>query len=271
MRKVIFVTTIKPFNEFFKFRQLNAIQSWLLLKDIDKKILILTEDDIEEDLEKLSNYKDKVQVIKNFEKSPSTNIPTFRALYSAAKDEIKSDKDIICQINADMILFDDFSKTVCDLLDALDTRNFCFVGQRTSWKVPNPIDFNDNNWNTKIINKLKTEGQLNPDCAIDYFICSEKTFMNIPDFYIARMRYDNWLVSNAISNNEYTIDVTKTIFSVHQDHKYGEQGNLEFNNFLSSVSDDFNKNCSLVNEFATISNCKFYSNLENEKVIFKKK
>jgi hypothetical protein len=271
MRKVIFVTTIKPFNEFFKFRQLNAIQSWLLLKDIDKKILILTEDDIEEDLEKLFNYNDKVQVIKNFEKSPSTNIPTFRALYSAAKDEIKSDKDIICQINADMILLDDFSKTINNILDQINSKNFCFIGQRTSWKEPNSIDFSNENWSNILFNQLKNSGELNPACAIDYFICSEKTFEKIPEFYIARMKYDNWLVSNAIKNNEYTIDVTKTIFSIHQDHWYGNNGNLDFNSWLPTVNDDFRKNSQLSNDFADISQCKIFSELVDNTVVMKYK
>jgi len=199
MKKVIFVTTIKPFNEVFKFRQLNAIQSWLLLKNIDKEIFILTQEYIEDEINKLKNNENKIKIIKDFEKSPSTQIPTFRSLYSKAVSEIKSENDFICQINADMILFDDFSKTINEIIDQINTRNFCFIGQRTSWKTPEPINFEDTDWSKKLISNLRNDGVLNPACAIDYFVCSEKTFDNIPDFYIARMRYDNWLVSNAIS------------------------------------------------------------------------
>lgn len=269
MRKVIFVTTVKPFNEVFKFRQLNAIQSWLLLKNIEKEIFILTEEDIENEIVKLKDYNNNVHIINEFEKSPSTGIPTFRSLYLKAANEIKSENDIICQINADMILFDDFSNTLNEILDQINSRKFCFIGQRTSWNKPSQINFEETNWDINLINFLKINGQLNPACAIDYFVCSEKTFENIPDFYIARMKYDNWLVSHAISNNEFTIDVTNTVFSVHQDHQYGENGDLNFNNFISSVNADFQKNSELSNQFSDIKNCKIYSDFIDNKIVTK--
>jgi hypothetical protein len=170
-----------------------------------------------------------------------------------------------------MILFNDFSKTVNNLLDEINSRNFCFIGQRTSWRNPSPINFSEEKWSEDLINDSKINGVLNPACAIDYFVCSEKTFENIPDFYIARMRYDNWLVSNAIKNNEYTIDITKTVLSIHQDHNYGEFGNLNFKDFLATVNEDFSKNSSISNMFADISNCNLYSDLNDNIILIKKR
>lgn len=83
------------------------------------------------------------------------------------------------------------------------------------------------------------------------------------------MKYDNWLVSHAISNNEFTIDVTNTVFSVHQDHQYGENGDLNFNNFISSVNADFQKNSELSNQFSDIKNCKIYSDFIDNKIVTK--
>lgn len=275
MKKIIFTTTTKPFNDFFGFRQLNAIQSWLLLPNIEKEVIILTEENIDQLVLNLKNNDGRVTVLSDYEKSESSGIPTYRALIDVASQRIKNADDYICQINADMILFEDFSESLNECIDSikeisnekeLDSRKFCLMGRRTRWKNPEQIDFHNENWENDLKRKTVSPSNLDEACAIDYFLCTEKTFSDMPQFFVARMKYDNWLVWNAISNNHFAIDITETAVSIHQDHSYGEDNNLDFHSLLNKYNGEFEQNSKLSTKFATIANCQFVTRRKGDKI-----
>lgn len=280
MKKIVFVTTTKPFNDFFGFRQLNAIQSWLLLPNIEKEVIIVTEEKIDHLIGGLINNEGNVTVKSDYEKSNSSGIPTFRALIDAASEKVTEPNHFICQINADMILMSDFSESVNGCIDTIieessksefDPRKFCLMGRRTRWRDPQKIDFENENWETELKKRAVIAGNLDEACAIDYFLCTEKTFQEMPDFFVARMKYDNWLVWNAVSNNHFAVDITETAISIHQDHQYGHENNLDFHKHLNQFNEEYKRNSKLSTNFATISNCQYLSSRIDGRVSIKRK
>jgi hypothetical protein len=215
---MIFVTTTKKFNNIFRNIQKNSLRSWNRL-NIDKKIIVLTGDSETIEFCKESGFMFE----ETFEKSPRTGIPTFRSLYNIGKHYAKDDEEI-CVLNADIILDDDFVNTLMSFRESFSSqKKYLLVGQRIDANFNNAlIDFSNESWRESM-----TDANMHPGCGIDYFLMSKYTFENLPDFYMSRLNYDGWLLGEANSNTEtLVVDCTKTIKAFHQNHLYGENGDI---------------------------------------------
>ena len=97
----------------------------------------------------------------------------------------------------------------------------------------------------------KKRGRLHMLSAIDYFIIAKNQFpwLRVPDVVIARRGYDNYLVMTAIKTSISVVDVTNTLFAVHQtdseardrrrhskDHEYNMRSLGRFNYHVGIVS-----------------------------------
>ena len=164
----------------------------------------------------------EITVISDYEKSEITGIPTYRSLIQAAKD-FSETNDVICQINSDIILCDDFSETVKSFREQMNYEKYALVGQRFDCDFDNSlIDFSTD-WQKDL-----PDGQWHPSCGIDYFAFSKSTFDELPKFFVARFTYDGWLLGHLTRNSIPTFDCTNTIKAYHQNHGYGEEGNMDY-------------------------------------------
>ena len=233
---MIFVTTTRKFNNVFRNIQKNALNSWNRL-DVEKTIIVLTKDLETKEFCRQNHFV----VIYEFECSPTTGIPTFRSLYNAGKFFAKENESI-CLINADIILDDDFTSTYKSFRASFPSQEqYLLVGQRMDANFDNMLlDFTTSNWRESL-----PVGSLHPGCGIDYFLTSKTTFSDLPDFYISRFSYDGWLISNANSRPDvFLADCTMTIKCYHQNHEYGDEGNVKDEDWVKhpTIADDVEKN-----------------------------
>ena len=231
--KLIIFTTCKPFKGDDSWRQEQAIKSWIELKGIDKKIIIIEDDEYVKDICNKYNLIHRPDV-KNF-----IGVPYLHSMLEIGANYALED-DYLLWTNSDMIYFDDMIKNILafDKMRKNNKKkynNFCLVGGRVDWHNPKIInDFNKENFikNMNINNNnthdvcqessTKYECSNHPLCGIDYTIHSRTTFINKIDKHlvVAGTRHDMMLVGAAKENNCFTCNITNTNFVLHQNHGY---------------------------------------------------
>ncbi len=223
---IIFVTCPRKFTKEHNIEliQKNAILSWKNLK-IDKKIILSSD---EEGCEEFCKKYDVIYE-PNVEKN-KWGTPLVRSIMQNGVKYAKDD-DIICFINADIILLNDFSETILNLENRLKRiQKYLLIGNKKN--IKQLIDF-ENEYISKIcLNELINDRP----SGKDYFIFSRHTynFNNIPDFAIGKYEYDSWIVGEAEYEKNIIIDITNNITALHQvapwyiDGKFVERNELEY-------------------------------------------
>jgi len=206
---ITFFSCPKPFEGIFNIIQRNAVKSWLNL-NIEKEIILFGNDKGVKDVAnefKLVHIPD----IKTDEK----NIPIVGDIFMSASRISKY--NILCFINSDIILLEDFGEKIKKILRKIynNFSKFIISGFRIDVDVNKEIDFvKDQNYLLNLLNSGKiNEGN-------DYFVFLKNTFAYFPDFLIGRFFYDNWILYYANKNKIPFIDVTDFIKILHQNHGY---------------------------------------------------
>ena len=220
--KVTFVAVPKPFENKFTIIQKNAIQSWLNLS-LNVEILILCEKGF-----KCPVISDKIRLIDELENTKFNRPDLSSAMRLADK---YASNDCIVYINSDIILLDDFSKTIETVLDNLND-NYGIIGQRIDVNIEEEIDFSNIHWQDNVFNYVK-EGILHSKEGIDYFVFPKKFLktLNVP-LSIGGTVWDQWIVYKMLNRGYLVIDATNEIIAVHQNHSY--PGNMSFTEILNS-------------------------------------
>lgn len=260
--KLIFVTSCKPItNDNIKTIQENSLNSWKWL-NCEKEIFVFNKD---ESIKKLvSNLG--LNLVTDYESSESSDLPTWRTMRNFASN-IATDNDYIVWINSDIIVDDSLPNTIFSIKKDNNLDNFVLTGKRKNWK--NYFKITDSNQISNLV--LESEGD---KWEIDYFVFKKQHFSDLPKFYIARMRFDNYLLSKSISEIEHTIDCSQTVNLIHHFHGYGDQLSKPWheyskeNNVSKEVSENF-VNCVGLSH---LQSCNYFSKFENTKIkIVKKK
>jgi hypothetical protein len=124
---------------------------------------------------------------------------------------------VVCYVNADIILFDDFAEAIFRI--AAWNSRFLMVGRRTDLDVREPFDFRDG-WADLIASRARREGKLQIARSIDYFAFSRGLYPAMPPLAIGRFWWDNWLLWKARSLGANVVDASKAVLAVHQNHDY---------------------------------------------------
>ena len=66
----------------------------------------------------------------------------------------------------------------------------------------------------------KEKGKLHSPEGIDYFVYAKGTLKYIKPFIIGRPTWDNWLLWFADKKNIPIIELTYSVFIIHQNHDY---------------------------------------------------
>jgi hypothetical protein len=204
----------KPFTDpHIATIQRNAIRSWTLLPDVE--VLLLGEEQGLAQTSKELGVKLLPDVTRN-----ENSTPLISSMFDLAREN--SANDLLCIINADMILMPDFIEAVLEsrsLLLQKKMENFVLLSQRWDLDVTQPIEFSAG-WETRLRGQVETQGQLHKPSGSDFFLFPRSSYLDIPGFAIGRAGWDNWMIYKARSEGWPVIDCTPSVMIVHQNHDY---------------------------------------------------
>ena len=201
--------TPKNFDGHIGVIQRNAITSWTRIQPKPEVILFGTEPGTAELASELSLRH--VSAVKCNE----WGTPLVSDLFAQA--EQFGSGTVVCYVNADIILFDDFAEAISRV--SLWSERFLMVGRRTDLGVREAIDFGSG-WADQIANRARREGKLQIARSIDYFAFSRSLYPSMPPLAIGRFWWDNWLLWKARSLGANVVDASKAVLAVHQNHDY---------------------------------------------------
>jgi len=130
----------------------------------------------------------------NYEKS-EFNLPIVRNLLQKGLDY--KGYDLYCYLNSDII----FTSDPNPYLDKITYPEYMAVGQRLDvWGYPNI-----------------TKEEIHNPGGIDYFFHTPNftSWDDMPDFTIARGRFDHWIMGKALESNHPVIDLTEVFLPLH--------------------------------------------------------
>lgn len=262
MRLIIF-TTCKPMIGEDKWRQEQAIKSWIQLKDIEIKVIVFGNDKGVDELCEKYNLT-HIPVVDNL-----AGVPRVKAMFETSASFAKPE-DYMMWTNADIIFF----QNLVDNIKMFDVHrksknivNFALVGARLDWNNPcilpqitkehffGNIKINKMIGNQRltktIVKSDKYECHPITDDAIDYIIHSPTTYKDKIHqcLVIAGCYHDSILMWLATQSNYLTLNMSQTITAIHQNHGITEQSrNREKNtlqvnngNYLGWLSNEIKK------------------------------
>ncbi len=199
----------KPFtNPHVAMIQRNAIRSWTLLPDVEV-ILLGEEEGLTEAAHELG-VKHLPNVVRN-----ESGTPLISSMFQMAREN--SNSELLCIINADMILMPDFAEAAKQVAKLKD--KFVLLSQRWDYDIPSPIDFSEG-WESKLKESVRKQNQLHRPTGSDFFLFPKSCYQDIPDFIIGRAGWDNWMIYKARQQKWPVIDCTPSVMIVHQNHDY---------------------------------------------------
>jgi hypothetical protein len=199
----------KPFTDpHIAMIQRNAIKSWTLLPDVE--IILLGEETGLAEAAKELGVKHIPQVIRN-----TSGTPLISSMLDLARKN--SNSDLLCIINADMILMSDFVKAARHAAKLKE--RFVLLSQRWDLDITQPIEFNDS-WEDRLSSIVHRQGTLHRPAGSDFFLFPLSSYLDIPNFTIGRAGWDNWMIYKARKERWPVIDCTPSLMIVHQNHDY---------------------------------------------------
>ena len=205
-------TIPKPFKGHIKVIQTNAVRSWLELRPSCQVILFGDEEGVAETAKELG-----VQHVHDTKRN-EFGTPLLDYVFRTAHDLAKH--NILCYVNADIILMSDFIEAV--QVVSQKEREFLIVGRRWNVDMDGPFDFEHRHWEEQLRtcaaeDERSSRGGI---WGIDYFAFPGTLFRDIPPFAVGRACWDNWMIYRGRSIGVPTIDISEFAMIVHQNHDY---------------------------------------------------
>ena len=202
----------KPFtNPHIALIQRNAIKSWTLLPDVEV-FLLGEETGLAEAAHELGvKHSPNVKCNEN-------GTPLISSMFQLARDASqRSNSDLLCIINADMILMSDFLEAAKQAVSLKE--RFVLLSQRWDLDITQPVEFTDG-WQNRLWSLVHRQGTLHRPAGSDFFLFPKSCYMDIPNFTIGRAGWDNWMIYEARKEQWAVIDCTPSVMIVHQNHDY---------------------------------------------------
>jgi hypothetical protein len=216
MSLVTLFSAPKPFTDpHITIIQRNAIQSWTLLPEVEV-LLIGDEEGVAGAAEELG-----VKHLPDV-KCSQGGTPLISSMFQLAREN--SNSDLLCIINADMILMPDFLEAArrsrSPLRGHVQRDKFVLLSQRWDLDIAQPLDFSEG-WQAHLRSSVHGQGQLHRPAGSDFFLFPKSCYTDVPDFAIGRAGWDNWMIFKARQEKWPVIDCTPSMMIVHQNHDYG--------------------------------------------------
>jgi hypothetical protein len=204
-------TVPKPFAGHIGIIQRNAIQSWRRLRPACQVFLCGNEAGTAETAAALGADQIPAVELNEF------GTPLLSSVFAAV--EARAAHDLICYVNADIILLSDFAEAARRIAES--KQRFLMVGQRWDIDVTEPLDFERPDWEQAIRLSVERAGSLHPPSGSDYFVFRRGTVGALPPFAVGRPGWDNWMIYRARHQRAAVVDATRVTLVVHQNHAYG--------------------------------------------------
>ena len=199
----------KPFtNPHIAMIQRNAIKSWTLLPDVE--VILLGEETGLAEAAKELGVKYIPSVARN-----DSGTPLISSMFQLAREN--SNSELLCIINADMVLMPDFVEAAKQAEKLKD--KFVLLSQRWDYDITSPIDFAAG-WESQLRESVRKQNQLHRPAGSDFFLFPKSCYQDIPAFIIGRAGWDNWMIYKARKEGWPVIDCTPSVMIVHQNHDY---------------------------------------------------
>ncbi len=218
-------TTAKPFRGHTGIIQRNAIQSWTRL-DTEIEIILFGNDEGAAEATQKFGVRHEPHVECN-------DRGTKRLDYMFARAQAIARHELLCYINCDIILMQDFRRAVERVRAA--HKQFLMVGRRWDADVTVPLAFDGPpvqapkrqapDWQARVLQVCLRDLALRCGCRrtaewIDYFVFTRGLYgADMPPF-VLRVFWDNWLVWKALDSGKPVIDASRSVLAVHQNHDY---------------------------------------------------
>lgn len=207
----------KPFTDpHIATIQRNAIKSWTLLPDVE--VILLGEETGLAEAARELGVKHLPNVARN-----ESGTPLISSMFQLAREN--SHSDLLCIINADMLLMPDFVEAAKQVksqrlvLSRVEGSEFVLLSQRWDLDVTQPLEFTAD-WESRLRNTVHATGILHRPAGSDFFLFPNSCYTNLPPFAIGRAGWDNWMIYKARKEGWPVIDCTPSVMIVHQDHDY---------------------------------------------------
>lgn len=200
----------KPFRGHIDMIQRNAINSWLRLEP-PCQIILFGDEEGTADVAREFGVLHVSQIAKN-----EYGTPLVSDLFEQARQ--LSNAEIICYVNSDIILLDDFVKAT--EIVGQEKRDFLIVGQVWNLELREQLSFDQSDWEFQLRHLLEQEGEIREVWATDYFTFSRDLYTDIPPFALGRAFFDNWLIWRARNLKTTVVDATHFVTAIHQKHDY---------------------------------------------------
>jgi hypothetical protein len=203
-------TTAKPFRGHSGIIQRNALQSWKRLhRDID--VILFGDDEGAAEVAEEFRLRHEAHVERN-------RGGTKRLDDMFARAQVIARHEILCYINCDIILMQDFWRAV-ERVRAMH-REFLMVGRRWDTDVTESLAFERPEWEAELRSLALRCGRQCKAEWIDYFAFSRGLYRADMPPFVLRVFWDNWLVWKALDAGKPVIDASRAVIAVHQNHDY---------------------------------------------------
>ncbi|MDR2605400.1 MAG: hypothetical protein LBC55_08665 [Desulfovibrio sp.] len=199
----------KPFRGLEKIIQRNSVRSWLWLEPKPEVILMGDDEGTAEICEEFGLRH--VPDIRRNERGT----PLLDDIFLKAQES--TDTEVLCYVNADIILFD-IMQAIARALNKFDA--FLLVGQRLNYDVTTELDFSHSNRAAMLMKEALGNGVMEGPAAMDYFAFTPGLWENIPPFALGRIIWDTWLLHDNLQAGRPVIDCTGFVTAIHQNHGY---------------------------------------------------
>jgi hypothetical protein len=209
-------TTAKPFQGHSAIIQRNALKSWTLLHPNVEVILFGDDAGAAETAREFRlRYEPYVARSEHGSKRLDYMFSTARAI---------ARNDILCYVNCDIILMDDFLRALKRVREK--HANFLMVGRRWDIEMPEEWDFWQASWRSRLQGVALMRGVQRSEEWIDYFAFNKGLYgASVPPLVVGRVHWDQWLVWKALDSNADVVDASRSVIAVHQNHDYSYHPN----------------------------------------------
>jgi hypothetical protein len=141
--------------------------------------------------------------------------PLLADLFESA--QLLATQNLLCYVNADIILLSDFADALRHLLKVQD--KFLMVGRRWDVRMDGLWDFDAPDWEKSLRNYVLHHGVQGPSPGnSDYFAFPRGLWASIPALALGRGWWDAWLIYSARRRGAAVIDASSALMAVHQVH-----------------------------------------------------
>jgi hypothetical protein len=200
----------KAFKGHIDIIQRNAIRSWTQLTP-SCQIILFGNDEGTAEVAKEYGLEHVPEV-----ENTKFGTPRIDTMFNKAEEMAKN--HFISNVNADIILMDDYMRAIEQISAKTDW--FMMSGLRSNINLIEPLKFHEPTWEKQLREEVRLNGSLHFRTGVDYFVYPAGLLTEIPPFGVGRTFYDAWLLYRARNRGASLIDVTEVVLAVHQNHDY---------------------------------------------------